>query len=68
MNTLAEVFGGWNGYQTSLVNAVSPLSREQLICQPKSNLRSIGYMARHISLGRITWFARMPSPKMPASW
>jgi uncharacterized damage-inducible protein DinB len=62
MNHLAEVFDGWNGYQTSLVNAVSPLSREQLVWQPKSNLRSIGYMTRHISLGRITWFARMGAP------
>ena len=62
MNTLAEVLDGWNGYQTSLVNAIAPLTREQLIWKPAPNLRSIGDMARHISLGRVTWFARMNAP------
>lgn len=62
MNSLAAVFDGWNGYQTSLVNAISPLTREQLIWRPAPNLRSIGEMARHISLGRVTWFARMGAP------
>jgi uncharacterized damage-inducible protein DinB len=62
MNTLAEIFDGWNGYQTSLVNAITPLTREQLIWRPTPNLRSIGDTARHLSLGRITWFARMDAP------
>ena len=62
MNNLAEVFEGWNGYQTSLVNAIRPLMLEQLIWKPAPNLRSIGDVARHISLGRITWFARMRAP------
>jgi len=61
MISLAKVFDGWNGYQTSLVNAIAPLTREQLISQPP-NLRSIGDLARHISLGRVTWFARMGAP------
>ena len=62
MNTLADVFDGWNGYQTSLVNAIAPLTREQLIWTPAPNLRSIGDMARHISLGRVSWFSRMNAP------
>ena len=61
-NTLSKIFDGWNGYQTSLVNAISPLTREQLIWRPAPNLRSTGEIARHISLGRVTWFARMDAP------
>ena len=62
MNNLADVLDGWNGYQTSLVNAISPLTREQLTWKPAPNLRSVGDLARHISLGRVTWFARMDAP------
>ena len=62
MNNLADVLDGWNGYQTSLVDAISPLTREQLIWKPAPNLRSVGDLARHISLGRVTWFARMDAP------
>jgi len=62
MNNLSDVLDGWNGYQTSLVNAISPLTREQLIWKPAPHLRSLGDLARHISLGRVTWFARMDAP------
>ena len=62
MKILADVLDGWNGYQTSLVNAISPLTREQLIWKPAPNLRSVGDLARHISLGRVTWFSRMEAP------
>lgn len=62
MQGLAEIFDGWNGYQESLVAAIAPLSREQLIWRPEPQLRSTGEIARHISLGRITWFARMDAP------
>jgi len=48
MNNLADVLDGWNGYQTSLVDAISPLTREQLIWKPAPNLRSVGDLARHI--------------------
>jgi hypothetical protein len=60
--SLATVFEGWDGYQTSLVQAISPLTPEQLAWRPAPELRSVGEVARHISLGRITWFRRMEAP------
>lgn len=60
--SLMTVFEGWNGYQTSLVNAISPLTREQLEWRPARDANSVGELARHISLGRIIWFMRMEAP------
>ena len=60
--TLAAVFDGWKGHQTSLVHAVAPLTPEQLAWRPAENLNSVGELARHISLGRLTWFQRMGAP------
>ncbi len=60
--TLADILDGWNGYQTSLANAIAPLTAEQLRWRPTANHRSVGELARHISLGRVTWFARMDAP------
>jgi uncharacterized damage-inducible protein DinB len=62
MNSLASVYDGWNGYQTSLVHAIAPLTRQQLLWRPAPDARSVGEVARHISLGRVTWFARMNAP------
>jgi len=59
---LMNVFEGWNGYQHSLLKAISPLTREQLVWRPASHLRSVGELARHIALGRVDWFARMDAP------
>ena len=60
--SLADIFDGWDGFQTSLVQAIAPLSAEQLAWKPAPNLFSIGELARHISLGRISWFMRMDAP------
>jgi uncharacterized damage-inducible protein DinB len=60
---LRDVFDGWGGYQTSLVHAIEPLSTEQLSWKPSANVRSIGEIARHIALGRISWFVRMKAPR-----
>jgi uncharacterized damage-inducible protein DinB len=60
---LAQVFEGWDGYQTSLIHAIEPLTNEQLAWRPAPHLRSVGELARHISLGRITWFRRMDAPR-----
>jgi uncharacterized damage-inducible protein DinB len=60
--SLAQIYDGWNGYQTSLVNAIAPLTREQLAWRPAPKLRSLGELVRHVSLGRITWFRRMDAP------
>lgn len=60
--SLATIYDGWNGHQTSLVNGIAPLTAEQLRWRPAPHLQSVGEVARHISLGRITWFARMGAP------
>jgi uncharacterized damage-inducible protein DinB len=62
MDPLAKIFEGWDGYQTSLTRAIAGLTPEQLTWRPAPGRRSIGELTRHISLGRITWFARMPAP------
>jgi hypothetical protein len=54
MRSLADIFEGWDGHQTSLVHAIAPLTREQLLWRPAANLKSVGELARHISLARIT--------------
>lgn len=60
--SLAQVYDGWDGYQTSLVRAVTPLTSEQLAWRPAENQRSVGELVRHIGLGRITWFVRLKTP------
>ncbi len=60
--TLAKIYDGWDGYQTSIVHAVEPLTQEQITWRPGPKLRSVGEVASHIALGRIDWFARMPAP------
>ena len=67
MTALSKVFAGWEGYQKSLVDAVAPLTRAQLLWRPADDRRSLGELARHISLGRITWFARMAAPGMESA-
>ncbi len=61
-DSLLTVFDGWNGYQQSIVNAVNPLTREQLAWRPAENFSSVGELVRHISLGRLTWLTRMDAP------
>ena len=56
--SLLMVYKGWDGYQVSLVQAIAPLSREQLSHRPGPHLRSAGEIARHISEGRFSWFQR----------
>jgi len=66
MTKLASIFEGWNGYQTSLLHAVTPLTTPQLSWRPAGDRRSVGELVRHLSLGRITWFARIAAPGMEA--
>ena len=54
--SLMTVYKGWDGYQISLVRAIAPLSREQLVYRPAPHLRTAGEIARHISEGRLSWF------------
>lgn len=60
--SLAMVYDGWNGYQTSLVHAVEPLTPAQLAWRPGAKHRSVGELVRHIALGRMNWFMRMDAP------
>jgi len=59
---LSIIFDGWDGYQTSLVHAIQPLTHEQLIWRPAPKLRSVGEVASHIAVGRVGWFARISAP------
>ena len=61
-DSLQVIYEGWNGYHQSIVNAVKPLTSEQLTWRPANNFNSVGELVRHISLGRITWFMRMDAP------
>jgi len=60
--SLSKIFDGWDGYQTSILHAIQPLSQEQLAWRPAPNLRSVGELASHIALGRINWFSRIQAP------
>jgi uncharacterized damage-inducible protein DinB len=60
--SLMTVYQGWEGYQTSLVKAVTPLTPEQLAFRAAPDLRSAGELVRHISCGRLNWFIRMDAP------
>lgn len=60
--SLSKVFEGWDGYQTSLVHAIQPLTSEQLAFRAGPKLRSVGEIAIHIALGRIDWFSKMGAP------
>lgn len=62
MHTLSQILEGWDGYQISLLHAVSPLTREHLSWRPAPERRSTGELIRHIGLGRITWLSRMGAP------
>ena len=62
MSTLGAIFDGWNGYQTSILDAIKPLTAEQLLWRAAPRVRSLGEIVRHISLGRITWLYRMSAP------
>lgn len=72
---LAQVFAGWEGHQTSLVNTVADLTAQHLAYQPAPDvylahlagrpiprLRTVGETVRHMSAGRIDWFLRMQPP------
>lgn len=59
---LKVVYDGWESYQFSLLQAVAPLSPQQLAYRPAPHLRSVGEIASHISSGRINWCQRMQAP------
>ncbi len=56
VKTLANFYSNWEKYQTGLVEAIKPLTIEQLALRAASNLRSVGEIARHIAGTRVGWF------------
>jgi uncharacterized damage-inducible protein DinB len=62
MRELSRLLNGWDGYQLSLLHAVTPLNKEQLAWRPVPDRRSVGELIRHVSLGRITWLSRIGAP------
>jgi uncharacterized damage-inducible protein DinB len=54
--TLGILTEGWAGYQTKLIDALGPLSPEQLAHRAAPALRSIDELARHIIGVRAGWF------------
>jgi uncharacterized damage-inducible protein DinB len=55
-STLATFYNNWEKYQAGLVDAVKPLTSEQLALRAASGLRSVGELARHIAITRASWF------------
>ena len=60
--SLSFIYRGWDGYQQSLVSAISSLSAEQLLYRSTPSQRSVGEIASHIAFGRLDWFNRMSTP------
>src|SRR5215467_14546519 len=56
--SLQTLLEGWDSYQLSLVRAIAPRTRAQLIWRPAPHLRTAGELARHIAAGRVDWFSR----------
>jgi uncharacterized damage-inducible protein DinB len=65
---LAYVYDGWDGYHRSIVNAVAPLTVEQLAFKGSPDMRSVGELALHIADGRVDWFRRIGAPGAGQLW
>jgi len=52
---LMPFYQGWDVYQQHLVDAVTPLTADQLALRASSDLRSIGEIALHIIGARARW-------------
>lgn len=53
--SLAPFYKGWDGYQQHLVQALAPLSSEQLALRAAPHLRSVGMIVTHIIGARARW-------------
>lgn len=56
VSALTNFYSNWEKYQTGLVQAIKPLTSEQLALRAAPNLRSVGELARHIAITRASWF------------
>jgi len=55
-DTLNELYAGWQHYQSHLIEALTPLTPDQLALQAAPHLRAIGTLAAHIVGARARWF------------
>ena len=54
--TLAPFYQGWDAYQAVLVQALAPLSEEQLALRAAPSLRPVWLLAAHIIGSRVSSF------------
>lgn len=54
-STLAPFYQGWDVYQQHLIDALAPLSSDQLTLRIAPHLRSVDVIARHIIGARARW-------------
>ena len=55
--TLKQVYAGWDIYAGYLVEAVAPLTQEQLEMRAAPNLRNVYEIVTHIIGARARWFS-----------
>lgn len=53
---LIDVYSGWENYQQLMVEAIAPLTPDQLTLRAAPDLRSIGEIATHMIGARARWF------------
>lgn len=55
MTTARDIYQGWETYHERLIEAISPLTAEQLSYRTAGSLRSISDICRHIIGARARW-------------
>ena len=53
---IPSIHQGWHEYQKTLIEAITPLTLEQLSLRPAPDLLSVGEIAAHIVQTRAAWF------------
>ncbi len=56
---LSELFSKWESVRSQLIDAVRPLTKEQLDWLPEGGLNSIGDLLRHIAETENWWFGHL---------
>jgi len=56
---MPTIYAGWHTYQSLLIDALAPLTPEQLALSAAPGLRSIHSIATHIIGARARWFERL---------
>jgi uncharacterized damage-inducible protein DinB len=66
-SSIAPFYAGWDRYQQLLVEAVAPLTAQQLTLRVAPAQRSVGEIAAHIVRTRAGWFLRMMGEEEPTA-